>query len=597
MNYHNKEYYETELNRPIQSPGDFDWNSVYGLYLAGKSLIDQRMYAEAEEKINACLGKDKNYAPALTALSELEYRKLNYKTAFDAASKALAINTYDAAANYYYGLAALMLNKSFDAKDGFDMATQSAEYRVAAFTRLSCIYFKEKEYIKAEAFAKKSLIYNQYNMDALQLLAVLYRKMNNNAAYLEALKSISITDPLNHFIRFEKYFTEQTENNQVAFLSALQNEMPSETCMELATWYYRVGCIDEIKSLLGIAPDGPETKTWKQYFSIHENGKTKTTIYAAFPFREETAEMLKQLIQYDNDWQLKYYLGLIYQSRNNTEKARTLFVDCGNDPTDPSFYAVRAALMPGMTESDLKKAISLDNDQWRFCKLLAEHYLMQGQPEKALPLAENYYKQHRENYIVGMLYAKTLLLTKKYKECDELLSQLNIIPFEGATEGRQLYREAKLMQGVEAMQNKDYKKSLQFINEAKLWPENLGEGKPYEADIDERLENWMTYLCYQRTKKNKQAGAVLESIISFSSQTSNTPGTIFSANYLVTAWALEKKGQAAKASLWLEEQVKQHPLDKILIWVQEMIDKKQASSERINDATVRILKRLMETAE
>jgi tetratricopeptide (TPR) repeat protein len=240
INYHNKEYYETELNRPIQSPGDFDWNSVYGLYLAGKSLIDQRMYAEAEEKINACLEKDKNYAPALTALSELEYRKLDYKTAFDAASKALAINTYDAAANYYYVLAALMLNKSFDAKDGFDMATQSAEYRVAAFTRLSCIYFKEKEYIKAEAFAKKSLIYNQYNMDALQLLAVLYRKMNNNAAYLEALKSISITNPLNHFIRFEKYFTEQTENNQVAFLSALQNEMPSETCMELATWYYRV---------------------------------------------------------------------------------------------------------------------------------------------------------------------------------------------------------------------------------------------------------------------------------------------------------------------------------------------------------------------
>ena len=63
---------------------------------------------------------------------------------------------------------------------------------------------------------------------------------------------------------------------------------------------------------------------------------------------------------------------------------------------------------------------------------------------KALPLVETYYKQHPENYIMGMLYAKTLLLNQKYRESDAVLSRLEIIPFEGATEGRQMYREAKL---------------------------------------------------------------------------------------------------------------------------------------------------------
>ena len=97
-----------------------------------------------------------------------------------------------------------------------------------------------------------------------------------------------------------------------------------------------------------------------------------------------------------------------------------------------------------------------------------------------------------------MLYAKTLLLNQKYKESDIVLSQLNIIPFEGATEGRQLYREAKLMEAIGEMRNKNFNKALVFINEAKLWPENLGEGKPYEKDIDERLENWMSYICYYK---------------------------------------------------------------------------------------------------
>ena len=59
-----------------------------------------------------------------------------------------------------------------------------------------------------------------------------------------------------------------------------------------------------------------------------------------------------------------------------------------------------------------------------------------------------FYRGHPNDYIMGMLYAKTLLLNKKFKESDAMLTKLNIIPFEGATEGRELYREAKLMQAI-----------------------------------------------------------------------------------------------------------------------------------------------------
>ena len=70
--------------------------------------------------------------------------------------------------------------------------------------------------------------------------------------------------------------------------------MPSETCMDLAAWYYRLGCTDEIKSLLSITPDGAEAKIWKKYFSIPETKTGKEYLYAAFPFRSETAEILEK---------------------------------------------------------------------------------------------------------------------------------------------------------------------------------------------------------------------------------------------------------------------------------------------------------------
>ena len=48
-----------------------------------------------------------------------------------------------------------------------------------------------------------------------------------------------------------------------------------------------------------------------------------------------------------------------------------------------------------------------------------------------------------------MLHAKSLLLNGRFAEADGALRALNVLPYEGATEGRSLYREAQLMLAVE----------------------------------------------------------------------------------------------------------------------------------------------------
>jgi Domain of unknown function (DUF5107) len=592
IEYDNKGYSEFTLRRPIQSPANFDWNGVYGLYLAGKSWMEQRQYAPAAEKINACLQKDVNYLPALVALSELEYRKMNYGEAFNAASRGLSINTYDGAANYYYGLAALRLNKLIDAKDGFDLAAQSAEYRVPAFTQLAYIYFRNKELDKAMGYAQKSLIYNRYNLGALQLQAVIHRKTGNTAAYGEIIKAINNIDPLNQFARFEEYMSEPTEANSRLFLSSIQNELPAETCMDIAIWYYRIGCMDEMKRVLALSPAAEEIIIWRSYFAVTNSNNTRSA--SAFPFREETALLLEEQVTKDNSWKLKYALALIYASKNNTEKANRLFIECADQPDLAVFYAARAGLIKANAEKDLQKAIALDKGEWRYQKLLAEYYIRNEMAGRALALVEAFYPSHKENYIMGMLYAKTLLLNKRYKESDELLSALPIIPFEGATDGRVLYRESKLQQALAHMQKGAYKKALPFINSAEDWPQNLGVGKPYDEDIDTRLESWMRYLCYQKINKPKEVSANLQKIMAFTPRIQNTVSNFFSANHLITAWATEKTKTNAEALQWLHNERKKYSADKVLSWAVDTFEKKQIVATDIKDANISMLKALME---
>lgn len=585
------------INRPMEIPKAFDHNSVYGLYLQGKNYISFKDYIKAEEKLKACLQKDPLYSPALCDLAMLQIRQFKYTDAVKTASTALSINTYDPTANYYYAIANLQLGNITDAKDGFDIAAASIEYRSAAYTELEKIYFRNKETTKAIEYAEKSLLNNQYNIESLQLLAVIYRLQKETAKATAVLNLIKTIDPLNHFADFENYYTANTTDSKETFISHIQNEMPVQTYLELGIWYYQLNCRAEALSVFSIASSDPEVIYWKAFLENKPVELSNIQPGTTFPFRSETAEILEKLIRSNNHWMLKYHLAMIIWNRNDLSRAKLLFTQCGNEPTDPSFYAARAALMKGndeMVETDLLKAISLNKNEWRFTKLLAEHFIAQKQYAKALSVAEPFYKNHADNYVMGMLYAKTLLLNKKFAATDAFLTRLKILPFEGATEGRQLYHEAKLMQAVISIKNKQYKKALQFIASAKLWPQNLGVGKPYAEDIDERLEDWLNYQCYANLDNKTAAEQSLEKIIVFTPKVDNTVRNFLPANNLVTAWAIEKTSSKNNAEEWLNKQATLYSSNKVIQWALNTFTKQQpvVLTEDEKDAEVRIIEQL-----
>lgn len=191
--------------------------------------------------------------------------------------------------------------------------------------------------------------------------------------------------------------------------------------------------------------------------------------------------------------------------------------------------------------------------------MMAQHHISHGDAVRALTVAETYVRSGQPSFIMDMLYAKTLLLNKRYRECDARLAKMNIIPFEGATEGRALYWEAKMMQAVEALGRKKPKEALSFIEAAAKWPENLGVGKPYDADIDSRLEQFLTSVCLESMGRKSEAAASRAGILDFKPEIQNTVANFQPVNHLVVKWAAAAAGSTFDWNGWMKAQEGRYP--------------------------------------
>jgi tetratricopeptide (TPR) repeat protein len=492
------------LSRPVDAPAGFDWTSAYGYFLSGYEAMDQKNYPAAETALRQSLLKDPHYGPALVKSAELYYRNMRYAEALEYALDALRVNTEDGPANFIYGLISDALGHKTDAKDGFDIASLDPACRSAAYACLAKIYLREKDPERATDYAEKALDNNRFNMEALQLKAICARLTGagraaegGGATPRAILAQIDAIDRLNHFSRFEKYLADSTEKNKHAFLSLIRNELPQQTFLELGIWYYDCGLADDALAVFSLSPPCAEISLWINWLTRQPVAWAAIDPVGCFPFRSETGQLLENFLKTSDHWLPKYLLALLYHDRNRIADCKKLLLSCGDQPGFAPFYVFRAAIDSSQAQHDLQRAVALD-PQWRYQKLLAEYYIIrQERYPEALTIAGSFFSVHPDNYIMGMLYAKTLLLNQQFAAADKVLGRLDVIPFEGATSGHELYREAKLMQAVQQMKQKNYRQALVFIRAAEEWPENLGVGKPYDSEVDLRLEKWMSALCLQ----------------------------------------------------------------------------------------------------
>lgn len=574
------------LTRPTAAPPGFDWDSLYGLYLKGKEDTRQRAYSKAAEAFESCLKQETNYLPALVELAALANRRADPAAALGFARHALSVDTYDPGANYQFGLTSAALGHQADAKEAFSLAALSPGWRSAASTELAKEYLREQRYDRALASAKEALCSNARNLDALQLCACAQRLRGDTAGADAALAVLRGFDPLNHCARCERYLRGKASAKDFAAL--IRNELSHETFLELAAWYHGVGRDSDAAKALDLAPATAEVLYWLAYLRRDTNLLSRAEAASpefVFPFRPEAIPVFEWAAQQHPSWQPNYFLALIRWHLGELPQARTLLAACGDEPRFAPFYAARAQLAEADAAPDLKRAAQLDPAQWRYGAMLARHYLKRDDPAAALAVATDYARRFPANDSLALLRAKCLVRTDQHQEAADLLSSLRVLPSEGTTEARALFHEAHLLLAVERLQAGAYDEALRLVNTSREWPEALGAGKPYPADVDERLEDWFTAQCQLARKAPAAAGQALERILAIPARRTGQ-GT----GDLIRALALKQSGRAAEAGQLLKDWQAQDPGTDRAKWGAELFAGDAASlPPSLQDFNCRIL--------
>lgn len=469
-----------ETDRPHVINPDFSPNSAEGLMTYARYYTGMREYHMAESKVDAALAADPALPEALNLKALLCYRKMQYDQAYEYAGKALAIDEYDAQANYLSGLAAWRMGKLYDAMDRFELAAITSELRSAAQTKLAEIHFLMGDKELAAEYARKSLVGNAYNVTALQLL---YQCCGCS----KILDQIAQLDPLSHFPAAEKCIAGEISAQEL--YDGIFEELKWENYLEFAVYYHNIGLDCKAAKILKACPEqNVLLAIWSAYLAGDTaaiSAAEQENIELVFPFREESYAPLKWAVDNGGKWQSRYLLAMLkdFFSDNDTAKALVAADDTDYAP----YYAYRATLTHA--KADIAKAHELDPNEWRYIRDLALKLYDEGDYKGSIALTEPYYSKHKENFHVGDAYVKALIADKQYTKADKVICSMNILPFEGMSGSHTMYRDIKLALAKQCIDKKQYKKAQKYVDEARLWPRHLGVGKPYDDRIDSSEED------------------------------------------------------------------------------------------------------------
>lgn len=537
------------LQRPVEIAAGYAYDPAEGLYLQAKEWERQRFFARALEKYEACLSLYPYHIRALAGMAVLRLRSMDYEESLSYLRRALSIDTYDGEVNYLYGLVHVRLSNLYDAKDGFSIASQAPAYRSAAMMELGKLLIRQRQYGRALTYIEEAIACNVGNCTAYHLQVVVLRRWGRNEEAREVARMRLLSDPLDHLLRYEAGLGEDLY---------IHSEWPHETFIEMAAFYTDIGDLEAAVEVLRLSPGHPMVELWKAWVFFQKEGKVDPDLpdkagrmspENVFPHRHEDLMVLRWALVHASCWQVKYFLALGLIQLMKEQEALALLDDCGDEPGWYPFYLVRAKLRRD-AGPDLLRAVALAPDAWRAGLSLSGYYAEREQWKAAVQVAEKSYLNHTGNYYLGLQLAGYYMHNGQYGEGIQLMKALNVLPNEGASEGRNVWRETHLHAAIAAIVRGEHERAGAYIRAAREWPENMGVGKPY--DVDERLEDYLEY-CLGWTGEE----VVKEGIASFREKYPSWPvgsGDLLTLLVLREQGKMEAFERGRRAWLWREDE-------------------------------------------
>ena len=477
------------VSRPLTMPPSFDWDSAYGRYVRGEQALRERDDRTGEMALRECLRKEPHFAPALTALAGLAVRRGDYGRARDLCARALAVNTYDAEANYLDGLAADARGETATAKERLQLAGYSPLYRSAAFAKLAKMALRDGDWEGADDLAMKSMQANSYNFDAWLVRMAAARKRGGTHAALRIVNLALQVFPLFHGARFEAKLL--AGENAADFRSLVRNELPDQTFIELGGWYEDAGLAEEAKELFGYATS-PVAKI-RLAWLLHRTGGDAETIGKALeaaaasptdfamPFRRETRPALEWAVTAHKSWKFRYLLAVQLAAFGADAAADELLDSC-DDADEALLFLYRAGRRKGEAKmADLARAQKL-GDGWRVGRDMASAYLDGGNADAAATITLDYLSRFPGNDNLEMLHARSLCALGRFDEAVSFLEKMQVLPSEHGNNAHAIWQDAWKGVARKAIDAGDMAKADRALERYREYPENLGLGKPFPKE-------------------------------------------------------------------------------------------------------------------
>ncbi|MEX0289873.1 MAG: DUF5107 domain-containing protein [Flavobacteriaceae bacterium] len=545
---------KTLIKRPFHQNPALEVSETQQLFNEGWEAMKYREYDKAYEALAKLAKLDPSNQQAWTKLAELEYRRTNYQKAVAYSNNALKMDTYDVEANYLAGISYAAMKDHINALESLGWAARDMKYRSAAYAQMAEIYTQMKDYKAAESYAKKALIYNGYNGNAHQLLLILSR-INDDQSGFRALKSkIQTLDPLNHIVLAESYL-----NSGNTGFAGINNEFSSETALEAALFYYKLGREEDMLRLLERFPGATKLKLWRAFLLKNKEVEASqallseiedTPINFVLPYRRETLKALQWAQEERPNWKTKYYAALNKLAVGLRSEGEKALLALGVEPDSEVFYRFRAKYLDKESydtrQKDYQKALDLNNKDWKLWEEYIQFNLSSARADAAYQLSKKAYKKFGDNYNIGLSHAKAALQVDNYAECIDVLRKINILPFEHASESKQIYDHAHIFLAHEKMSKGNYNEAVKLLEASKEWPENLGVGQPY--DVDSRLQDYLLGIAYEKTGQGNLANQMLKQVADYSLKHKDT----YSPNDLFGLLALKKLAKGSELQILKE---------------------------------------------
>lgn len=485
------------LSRPLVSPTTEAKDRLSDRWREGLELERERLFEKADASFQKCLELDSGFIPAYVALGENALRRRDDEKARDLALDALSLETYDGPANILFGNASFALGAWADAQEAYSVAAMSADVRLSAFIGLGTVFLALNQNQRGlDAFENAIRCDAQSSAAALGKLVALRRLgrlEEHDALCVERLDA----DPLAHFARFERFLSGAESAEQV--YAVLTGELPHETFLELAVAYARFGGRNDAARLLrlGLAMEGINPTAMLFHLADYANDdaalEQALTCGAAFhfPFRPESLDVYRRCAERGKSWKCRYALAVELAALGRKDEAKKIAADEGNIPDEAVFYAFRGGLDETRRLDDFLLALKLDDAHPRYAIELIEEYKRLEQWPEMLAVSEKYQARFCADARIALLYAEALSKNGRNAQALAFLETTVILPNEGATAARSRYRRVCLELAAEQFRAKDYAAAIDLAVKGRLWPENLGAGKPQPERCDERLEDFI----------------------------------------------------------------------------------------------------------